>query len=122
MDIEKFFDAVISQNEEELKKYFHKNACIKWHCTNERFHVEEYIKANCEYPNDWNGEIERIEKFNDTVILVCRVFPVDNSASFHVVSFIRIKDHLIAEMDEYWSDDGAAPEWRKKMQIGTSIK
>ena len=56
------------------------------------------------------------------VILVCRVFPVDNSASFHVVSFIRIKDHLIAEMDEYWSDDGAAPEWRRKMKIGTTIK
>ena len=122
MNIENFFDAVVSQNEKELKKYFHKNASIKWHCTNELFNVEEYIKANCEYPNDWYGEIERIEKINNTVILVCRVFPVDNSASFHVVSFIRIKDNLIVEMDEYWSDDGAAPEWRKKMQIGTSIK
>ena len=54
MDIDRFFKTVLSQNAEELRKYFQKNAVIKWHCTNEFFTLEEYIKANCEYPGNWN--------------------------------------------------------------------
>ncbi|WP_234950077.1 nuclear transport factor 2 family protein [Tissierella praeacuta] len=122
MDIDRFFKAVLSQNEEELRKFFHKNAVIKWHCTNELFTLDEYIKANCEYPGNWNGEIERIEEKEDTIILACRVFLLDNSASFHVVSFIHLEDNLIIDMEEYWSDDGLAPEWRRKMKIGKRIR
>ena len=99
MDIDGFFKAVLSQNEEELRKYFNQNAMIKWHCTNEFFTLDEYIRANCEYPGNWNGEIEKIEKNEDTIILACRVFTIDNIESFHVVSFIYLEDNLIIEMD-----------------------
>lgn len=122
MDIAKFFKSVLSQNEKELRTYFHKNAVIKWHCTNEIFTLDEYIKANCEYPGNWDGEIERIEEKADLLILACRVFSLDNSSSFHVVSFIYLKDNLIMNMDEYWSDDEKVPEWRRKMKIGKRIK
>ena len=122
MDIDRFFKTVLSQNAEELRKYFQKNAVIKWHCTNEFFTLDEYIKANCEYPGNWNGEIERVEENENTIILACRVFLTDNSESFHVVSFIYLEENLIIEMDEYWSDDGLAPEWRKKMKIGKRIR
>lgn len=122
MDTAKFFKAVLSQNEKELRTYFHKNAVIKWHCTNEIFTLDEYIKANCEYPGNWDGEIERIEEKADLLILACRVFSLDNSSSFHVVSFIYLKDNLIMNMDEYWSDDEKVPEWRRKMKIGKRIK
>jgi len=30
--------------------------------------------------------------------------------------------YCIAEMDEYWGDDGDAPEWRRQMGIGKRIK
>ena len=122
MDINRFFKTVLSQNAEDLRKYFQKNAVIKWHCTNEVFTLYEYIKANCEYPGNWNGEIERIEENENTIILACQVFSTDNSESFHVVSFIHLKDGLIIKMGEYWSDDGLAPEWRKKMKIGKIIR
>lgn len=122
MDIDRFFKTVLSQNAEELRNFFQENAIIKWHCTNELFTLDEYIRANCEYPGNWNGEIERIEENEDTIILVCRVFPTDNSESSHVVSFIYLEDNLIVDMDEYWSDDGLAPEWRKKMKIGKRIR
>lgn len=36
-----------------------------WHCTNECFNVEEFIRANCEYPGEWEGEVERIEKIGN---------------------------------------------------------
>lgn len=122
LNIKSFWKDVLKQNKEKLKGYFYENAVIRWHCSNERFTVQEYIRANCEYPGAWDGEIERIERAGEKVITVVRVFPKDKSASFHVVSFIELKDNLIAEMDEYWSDDGEAPEWRRQMNIGRPIK
>jgi len=105
-----------------LPRYFTDDAVIRWHCSNEQFTVAEYVQANCEYPNDWNGEIERIETSGDSTVLVGRVFPVDKSTSYHVVSFIKCDGNLIRELDEYWADDGEAPEWRKNMKIGRAIR
>lgn len=113
---------IISQNREKLPAYFHESAVIRWHCSNEQFTVKEYVRVNCDYPSDWLGEIERVEENGDTVILAGRVFPVDRSSSFHVVSFIRLSGGKIREMDEYWADDGEAPEWRRQMKIGRPIR
>lgn len=121
MNVNAFLDAVLLQKKDELRSFFHTDAHIRWHCTNEMFTVEEYVRANCEYPDNWAGEIERIEQAEDTIVLACRVYPLGENLSFHVVSFIRIKDDLILEMDEYWSDDGVAPEWRRQMKIGKPI-
>lgn len=122
LNIENFWKDVISQNRVALPHYFTDDAVIRWHCTNEQFSVAEYVQANCEYPNEWNGEIERIEKSGDTTILVGRVFPLDKSTSYHVVSFIKCDGNKIQELDEYWADDGVAPEWRKSMNIGRTIR
>jgi len=122
MDIKLFWKDVLSQNQKSLYGYFHDDAIIRWHCSNEQFTVSEYIRANCEYPGQWAGEIERIEKTADSLITAVRVFPKDKSSSFHVVSFCKMESGLIVEMDEYWSDDGAAPEWRCRMNIGKPIR
>lgn len=122
LDIKSFWRDVISQNRTALPSYFCENAVIRWHCSNEQFTVAEYIQANCEYPNEWNGEIERIEETGDTIVIAGRVFPVDKTASYHVMSFIRLENGLIREMDEYWADDGEAPAWRKEMKIGRPIR
>ena len=63
MDIKQFWKAVIAQDEEEIRKYFHKDAYVNWHCTNEHFTV-----------------------------------------------------------DEYYADDGTAPQWRLDKHLGTSVK
>ena len=117
-----FWQDVLSQNHGRLPSYFCDNAVIRWHCTNEQFTVAEYVRANCEYPGNWDGDIERIEEFGNTVILVGRVFPKDKTSSFHVVSIIRLQEDKIIEMDEYWADDGAAPIWRREMKIGKPIR
>ena len=122
MDVKAFWRDVLSQNREALQAYFCKDAVIRWHCTNEKFTVQEYIKVNCDYPGEWDGEIERIEKAGETLITAVRIFPKDKSTSFHAVSFIKLKDDLISEMDEYWADDGEAPEWRLNLRIRTPIK
>ena len=122
MDIKVFWRDVISQNIEALQAYFCKDAVIHWHCTNEKFSVQEYIKVNCDYQGEWEGEIERIEKAGETLITAVQVLSKDKKISCYVVSFIKLKDDLISEMDEYWVDDGKAPEWRLNLRIGTPIK
>lgn len=122
MDIKSFWAAILAQNESRIRAYFHPDGFINWHCTNEHFCVEEFIIANCQYPGEWDGEVERVERMNDLIVTAVRVYPKDRSASFHVTSFIRVKNDKIISMDEYWADDGSAPQWRLDKHIGTPIR
>jgi len=121
MDVCRFMQAVLAQDEETIRRYFHKDAYVNWHCSNERFTVDEYIIANCNYPGDWEGTVERVEMLDDLYITATKVYPKDRSAFFHVVSFIKTENDRIISMDEYWADDGKAPQWRVEMRIGTPI-
>ncbi len=122
MNIHSFWKAVLSQDKEAIRACFWEDAYINWHCTNEHFTLEEYLRANCDYPGEWDGEVERVETVGDTAITVTHVFPKDRSASFHVVSFLALQDEKIRAMDEYWADDGDAPQWRREMGIGTPVR
>lgn len=122
MNVYEFWNAVLTQNESEIRTYFHPDACVNWHCTNEHFAVDEFIVANCEYPGDWDGEVERIEELDGLLITVTRVWPKDKMASFHVTSFIKLVEGKIASMDEYWADDSDAPQWRQNKHIGKPIR
>lgn len=122
MDIYQFWKDVLEQNADAIRGYFDKNAYINWHCTNEHFNVDEFIIANCEYPGDWEGEVERVEKTDDLWITVTHVYPKDRTLSFHVTSFIKIMDDKITAVDEYWADDGTSPKWRLDKRIGVQIK
>lgn len=121
MDIKRFWKAVLDQDRAAIKRFFHDTAYVNWHCTNEHFTADEFIQANCEYPGDWDGTVERVEYVGHLIITATHVFPKDRSSSFHVVSFFRIEDEKILSVDEYWSDDSEAPLWRKKMHIGKPI-
>ena len=121
MNIQNFLNAVLKQDAERLRTYFSDSAYINWHCTNEPFTVEEYIQANCEYPGTWDGTIERIEQIGNLIITAVNVYSVDRTSSFHVVSFIKLKDDQIIAMDEYWGDDGVPPQWRLEKRLGRKI-
>lgn len=122
MDIKEFWNAVLRQDAKALKTFFKDTAYVNWHCTNEHFTVEQYIKANCEYPGTWDGTIERIEDLGNLIITVVNVFSNDSQISVHVVSFIELEEDKIIAMNEYWGDDGDAPKWRLDMKIGTTIE
>lgn len=121
IDVEKYWNAVITQNAAEMKPFFADDAIVNWHCTNEQFTADEFIRANCEYPGQWNGEIEKSMMVGDTtVITVVRVF--NETVSCHAVSLIHHNGDKITSIDEYWGDDGEAPDWRKALKIGKAIK
>lgn len=122
LNVYEFWKAVLEQNEKEIRRYFHKEAYINWHCTNEHFNLDEFIAANCEYPGVWDGEVERVEEKDNILITVTHVFAKDKTVSFHVTSFIGIAEGKIMSLDEYWADDGPAPQWRLDKHIGKAIK
>lgn len=122
MNIYKFWEAVLAQDENEIRKYFYEDAYVNWHCTNEHFNVDEFIIANCEYPGEWDGRVERVETIDNLTVTVTNVYPRDRSISFHVTSFVQIKDDKIVSIDEYWADDGDAPQWRLEKHIGKAIR
>lgn len=121
MDINRFWEAVLKQDAVAIRSYFREDAYVNWHCTNEHFTVEEYIRANCEYPGEWDGKVERVHQSGDLMITATHVYIKDGGLSFHVTSFLSLKDDKIAAMDEYWGDDGEAPKWWQEMHIGRAI-
>ena len=121
MDLNSYWNAVLKQQEQKIRQFFHEDAYVNWHNTNEHFTVDEFVKANCEYPGQWDGEIERIVDNKNLLITVVHVFSCDCKLSFHVTSFIVVKDEKIVSIDEYWGDDGIAPQWRLEQHIGNPI-
>lgn len=123
MDIHAYWKACLEQDKNKMREFFCENAYINWHNTNEQFTLEEFIIANCEYPGLWNGEVKRIEKIGDLIITVTLVYSEENkNNSFHVTSFIKIKNDKIKQIDEYWGNDGNPPQWRIDKNIGKNIK
>lgn len=74
MDIKKFWFDVLRQDREAIRGYFHPNASIKWHNTNELFNLDEFIIANCDYPGQWDGIVERIIETGEETISITNVF------------------------------------------------
>lgn len=50
------------------------------------------------------------------------VYAINKHVSFHVVSFISLKDDKIISIDEYWGEDDDVPQWRLDKHIGKPIK
>ena len=120
--IKEFWKDIVQQKPDEIRSYFKETAVIRWHNTNEEFTLEEFIRANSEYPRNWDCKVERIEEIEDLIITVTKVFSTDSYISVHATSFLRMEDGKIASMDEYWGDDGETPKWRLDMEIEKRIR
>lgn len=120
-DVRKFWNDILKQDRDAIRRWFCPEAEILWHCSGEQFNVEEFIAANCEYPGQWDGTVERIERLGDTIITATEVFTADKSLKFYAISFFELKNGKIIRIDEYWADQGEPPEWRQKMDIGKRI-
>lgn len=119
--IKAFWQAVAKQDEGKLLVFFNPDAVVRWHNTNEAFDVAGFVRANCEYLGNWQGEVERIEEIGDLLITVTRVWNEAGSSS-HVCSFIKLENGKISSVDEYWGDDGESPDWRKSLGLSLPIK
>lgn len=121
-DIDAYWAAALAQRPRAMEAFFRPDALVRWPNTNERFTAAEFIRANCEYPGTWEGEIERVEAMGPLVVTVVRVCDTGHTASFHVTSFFRVEEGRIAALDEYWGDDGPPPQWRRELHLGRPIR
>lgn len=113
MDIHAYWRAALRQDAAAMRPWFRQDAAIYWHNTNERFSLQEFLRANCEYPGAWDGRVERVEQAGRCIITAVHVWARNNpSLSFHVASFFQLCEGKIARLDEYWGDDGPAPAWQ----------
>ena len=94
MNIQQFWSDILAQRADEIIEYFHVYAYVNWHCSGEHFTVEEFIRANCEYPGYWDGEIEKIVTTDDMIITATWVSttfcPACTSTTREIYAFSRI--------------------------------
>lgn len=115
-----FWHAVARQDAHALAAFFSPDAVVRWHCTNERFTATAFVRANCEYPGEWRGAVERVEPIPGGMVTVARV--EGGGLAFHAVSFFGLDEAgLITTLDEYWGDDGDAPSWRQALGLAQPI-
>lgn len=119
--VRKLWDDINNQVWDNLSSYFASNAVVNWNNTNEQFSVEEFAAANREYPGKWNVDVERIEEIGNLVISVVKVRLEGEEISFHATSFFEFEGDKIILLNEYWGDDGSAPQWRIDRKIGRPI-
>ncbi|HFL2530943.1 nuclear transport factor 2 family protein [Clostridioides difficile] len=100
MNVYSFWNDTLAQDAVKIRKYFHENAYINWHDTNEHFTLEEFIIANCEYPDKWNGKVERVLEFGNLVITVTHVYAINKPLSFHLSALKMIRLFLLMNIGE----------------------
>jgi len=122
-DPNKFLQDVVSKKAETIRGYFAEGAVICWHDSNEQFTLDEFIKANCEYPSIWRCEIERIEKFEKGFVVAAQMDHPQDGFYVKYVSFIELNsDEKVQRLDEYFVAIEEIPQWRRDMNVGRSIK
>lgn len=118
-----FWEIIDKQEWEKLKYFFEDSATVAWPNTNELFaDINNFVRANSEYPGDWRIEVERAEEIDNKVITVAKVSLKDQDASFYAVSFFEITNGKIKSLTEYWGDNADAPEWRRKLNLSRTLK
>ena len=112
--IRSLWQAIAEQNEEKLVCFFTPDAQILWPNTEERFDLNGYLRANCDYPGQWNGKVETVAL--DGSYSIAKVWPPEGGAA-RAVTFYKWRNGKIEQMVEYWGDIGPAPEWRRGLSL-----
>ncbi len=65
--------------------------------------------------------MERVDPIPGGMTAEMRVWM--DGASFHTASFFQLTpEGKIVSLDEYFGDDGEAPEWRQKMGVAQPLR
>ncbi len=86
--------------------------CLWW-ATQERFRgADAIVHVNAVYPEGWTIHLLDLQALADGRVL--SLVRVDQDGhSFYANSYFHVRDGLIQQIDEYWSDVQAAPAWRR---------
>lgn len=97
----------------QAETLLHPQASCRWRATRERFDgPAAIVHVNAVYPEGWSIRLLELHRLGpDRVMSLVRVD--QDGQSFWAHSHFRFEQEWIAQIDEYWSDAAAAPDWRE---------
>jgi hypothetical protein len=111
--IKAFWECINNADFDGLSKQMSDNAHIWLPNTKEVFKGKnKYIEFNKRYPGRWYVDLEKIYECGETIISVARIYTDENTLGLYVTSFFKLKDNLIEEITEYYSENDEPPKWR----------
>lgn len=114
IDINAYLQAIARQDEAAIISFFDDEARIVWNNTNEVFTPAQFAHINAVYPGSgWHCDITKRVDLGNQMVLVTHIH--NDAVSLHAVSFMTCKNDKITYLEEYFSDDGEKPEWRKEL-------
>lgn len=117
-----FWNLVDKEEWDEMTLLFTENARIFWPNTNEEFDVDGYMRVKRTFPGQWRANVLRTEENEHGVVTLAKASVVGEKESLHAISFFTFCNGKICRLEEYWSKDSPAPEWRARMGIARPIE
>lgn len=110
----KYLSLLNDGNFKGLDQVFSKDAKIIWKNTKEEFNVEELIDVNTRYPGIWSVSPVELFQIEDQYLSIALIEETTSKVSLYMISKYQFQNQKIQELVEYFSDNGEAPEWRRK--------
>jgi ketosteroid isomerase-like protein len=116
--VRRMWDRVQARDWEGMRALFAEGVVVEWPVSAERIvGRENYVRITAEYPEGWEIRVLRIVADGDGEGVVSEVeVPHETMGVHRAVSFWTVREGLIVEGREYWTQPGSdpAPEWRAK--------
>jgi len=125
MDTKTFFtnywEAQVKKDKEAFLGYFHADAVIYLHDSNDVLKPEHYLTDD--FGGDWHTTVDRIDKLENGQI-VTTTFHRSSDWTGFTTSFFTVKNDVITELHEYFSpcDDNIVPQWRTDLAEHEIVK
>lgn len=116
-----YWDDMVKKNRTALPKYFHQNATIYLHDTNEILNTASWIDDNCNYNGNWKATVDRVDKLENGQVVTITFLRSENWKGF-VTSFFTLTNDLIIELHEYYAECEEIPQWRTDLSEHELIK
>ena len=115
-----YWEHTAKRNGTALREYFHPEATIYLHDTNEILTVDDLINYN-DGGGDWHTTVDRVDKLENGQVVTI-TFHRSKSWIGFVTSFFTLKDNKIIELHEYYAPCDAIPQWRTDLSEHEKIK
>lgn len=105
--LRRLWELIDSQRWDDLGEVLDPSVEVTYVHTGETFDLEGFVQINAEYPGTWRAEMLDLVANADRCVTHTRVS--DGDETYHVASFAQVRDGVIAEMVELWTDSDAEP-------------
>jgi len=120
-----YWEDTAKRNRAALYEYFHTDATIYLHDTNEKLEPVWFIDYDLgsEPDEEYRLAVDRVDKLENGQIVTITFHRSKSWVGF-ITSFFTLKDEKIIELHEYYSpcDDFIVPQWRTDLAEHEKIK